>query len=92
MPFYDYRAIDGGCEHCADAFEVMHKRGERLEACPECGAPLERLLTGVSVGKSKKLALKHLHKAGFTQYGRAGKGEYEKTSGSTGPDAIVRNE
>lgn len=94
MPFYDYRAVDPdeGCPHCAEAFEVRHKRTDpRVEECPECGAPVERLITGVLVGKSKKLALKHLEKAGFTQYNRAGQGEYERVTGSEGPDAIVHN-
>ena len=91
MPFYDYQAAEGGCPHCERPFEVMHKRGERLQDCPECGAPVERLLNGVAIGKSKAMAMKHLQKAGFTQYNRAGKGEYERASGRGGPDAIVRD-
>ncbi len=95
MPFYDYQAIDAdeSCETCREPFERMQKRSEpKLTECPDCGAAVERLLNGVGVGKSKALAKKHLEKAGFTQYSRAGKGEYERTSGSGGPDAIVRND
>jgi putative FmdB family regulatory protein len=94
MPFYDYQAIEpeAGCEHCSEPFEVRQKRTDpRLEVCPECGAPVRRLLSGVSIGKSKKLALKTLQKAGFTQYNNAGSGEYERVSGSNGPDAIVHD-
>ncbi len=93
MPLYDYRAIEGGCEYCADAFEIIEKRGaERIAACPECGVAVTRLLSGCSVGKSTALAKKHLEKAGFTTYNKAGKDNYERTSGSDGPSHIVRNE
>lgn len=82
MPLYEYRATEGGCEHCRDGFDVMHARSApRPESCPECGAPVERLLGRVAVGKSKAQALKTLQNAGFTQYNRAGRGEYEKVSG-----------
>jgi putative FmdB family regulatory protein len=49
MPFYDYQARNASeaCPHCRAGFEVFqHMRDEKLTACPECGGPVERLVSG----------------------------------------------
>ena len=90
MPIYEYRGSgEDRCALCRDGFEVMQKVSDpRLERCPQCGSPVERLISAPSIGKSgPALDRSNLEKHGFTQYKRAGSGVYEKTAGK-GPDVI----
>ena len=91
MPFYEYRATtDDGCSHCRDGFTKLQKLTEEsLDACPGCGAPIERVISAPRVisGTAHMHQPKNIEKQGFTQYKKIGKGVYEKTAG-TGPRVI----
>jgi putative FmdB family regulatory protein len=90
MPIYRYEPTSTGCVACRDGIEVLQKLSDpALEACPACGAPLQRVISapGVISGQAHRLGESHLAKHGFTQYRRIGKGRYEKTTGK-GPDHI----
>lgn len=42
MPTYDYK-----CTKCSHRFEEFHMMSDApVEACPECGSPVERLIGG----------------------------------------------
>jgi putative FmdB family regulatory protein len=91
MPIYEYQASgEQHCDLCRDGFEVMQKLGDvRLALCPRCQAPVERVISAVTIGKAGPgLDRDNLEKHGFTQYKRAGKGVYEKTAGK-GPGVIT---
>ncbi len=89
MPIYEYAAADEGCDHCRESFEVVQRMADDpLTSCPECGQPVKRLLSSFSVSGGDPLSRSKLEAAGFTQYTRRGKGNYEKTAGK-GPRSIV---
>ena len=84
MPFYEYQAIEQGCPHCQDGFEELRKTTDaELTTCPQCQAPVQRILSGFAMaGKEKKMMdPKNLERLGFTQYKKAGGGKYEKSFG-----------
>ncbi|NKI36031.1 zinc ribbon domain-containing protein [Wenzhouxiangella sp. XN79A] len=91
MPFYEYRATSAdGCRHCRDGFTKLQKLAEEpLDACPGCGAPVERVISAPQVvsGKAHMQRPDNIEKHGFTQYKKIGQGVYEKTAG-TGPRII----
>lgn len=81
MPFYEYQVIEGqkGCEHCRPVFAVLQAISDpRLEACPQCGAPLTKLISAPNVGSSKAGLDDRAKAAGFHKLEKLGKGEYEK--------------
>lgn len=81
MPVYDYEAADPArsCPHCATRFETVQSiHDPRLTACPECGAPVRRVITAPAIGRSKSKLDDRAKAAGFTKLKRLGKGEYEK--------------
>jgi putative FmdB family regulatory protein len=81
MPIYEYRATEptGACPHCRDGFEQMQRIADpRLTACPECGAPVTRVISAPSLGTSQSSLDDRAKAAGFTKLKRLGKGEYEK--------------
>lgn len=91
MPIYEYRATgDANCARCAPGFERLHKRAEpELDACPECGAPVQRVASTPNLGgNGPSLDPGNLEQHGFTQYKKSGKGTYEKTAG-LGPRTIT---
>lgn len=47
MPIYEYVAAgEAHCGRCRKRFEVRQRMDEGpLEACPECGAPVRRLIS-----------------------------------------------
>jgi putative FmdB family regulatory protein len=53
MPIYEYRAIDRAhCTLCAGRFEVRQgMNDEPLGACPQCGAPVMRLISRPFLGR-----------------------------------------
>ncbi len=94
MPIYEYRAIEGGCSHCAETFEELQRYSDpALEQCPVCGTGVQRILSACAMagtGSERDLLKpKNLAEKGFTQYKKAGNGVYEKTAGK-GPDVIQR--
>lgn len=80
MPIYEYRAADRarGCEVCRAGFEHFHKRAEVLARCPECGAPVAKMISAPNVGASKSGADDRAKAAGFHKLKKVSKGEYEK--------------
>jgi putative FmdB family regulatory protein len=91
MPIYEYIATnEPACAACREGFDRLQRLGdESLTTCPECGAPVRRVLSAPQVvaGQGHVLQESHIAKHGFTQYKRVGKGKYEKTAGK-GPDTI----
>ena len=90
MPIYEYVPTDCGCVACRNGIERLQRIADPpLAACPECGAPLKRVIGAPQVvaGQSHVLRESHLAKHGFTQYRKVGKGKYEKTAG-TGPTKL----
>lgn len=92
MPFYEYINDSGdACSHCREPFTVLQKISDhRLSQCPECGAPVRRLISAPNVMGKQDDVLKpsNIEKAGFTQYRKIGKGVYEKSAGKKGPGII----
>ena len=81
MPVYDYEAVspEKSCPHCAKGFEAVQSiKDPRLQTCPECGAPVRRLISAPAIGRSKSGLDDRAKSAGFTKLKRIGKGEYEK--------------
>ena len=81
MPVYDYEAVDASksCQCCGGGFEVTQSiHDPRLTACPQCGAPVRRVITAPAIGRSKSVLDDRAKSAGFTKLKRLGKGEYEK--------------
>ena len=90
MPIYQYAPTSGGCDACRGGIERLQRLADApLTECPDCGAPLERVLSAPQVvaGSAHVLHESHLEKHGFTQYRKVGKGKYEKTAGK-GPSTI----
>lgn len=93
MPIYEYQAIEKGCPHCEEIFEVLERvKDKPLKKCPECGEKVQRILSAFGFGGNEKdlLSPKNLEKNGFTQYKKTGDGNYEKTLGK-GPSMIRRD-
>ena len=93
MPIYEYQASgDQHCEHCASVFELLRKiSAPDLVQCPECKAPVIRIISAPNVGGSgPSLDSATIEKHGFTQYKKSSKGVYEKTAGK-GPRVISDN-
>jgi putative FmdB family regulatory protein len=67
-----------GCAHCRKGFEHFHKSAEALEHCPECGAPVKKLISAPNVGASESSADDRAKAAGFHKLKKVTKGEYEK--------------
>jgi putative FmdB family regulatory protein len=81
MPIYEYQAVepDNGCDFCRKSFELLRKVSDPpLEDCPECGSPLQKIVSSHSVGGSKTGLDDRAKSAGFHKLQRTGKGEYEK--------------
>ncbi len=87
MPTYEYRAKDAGkaCDYCRQRFEVRQcMSDEPLEVCPQCGKPVERIISLCSVSTSQSvksmLSDKNLKEKGFTKLVNEGEGRFRKTT------------
>lgn len=79
MPLYEYKATEDGCEHCSDGFEVFQNMAdEPLEKCPECGAPVEKLMSTFGAGGEDILSNRNLKEHGFHKLRKTRDGNYEK--------------
>ena len=81
MPTYVYESEDPakGCDRCRGSFEVMQSLSdERLTRCPECGAPVLRVIQAPGLSHSKTDLHYRAKRAGFHTLKRVQKGEYEK--------------
>jgi len=81
MPIYEYQAKHEttSCAYCAKPFERLQRIADPpISACPQCGAPVSRIISAPAVGSSKTAFDRRAQQAGFTKLQRLGKGEYEK--------------
>ncbi len=81
MPVYVYEAKEPakGCSKCANGFEVVQSiEDARLEKCPDCGAPIFRVIQAPGLGHSRTDLNYRAKRAGFHTYKKVQKGEYEK--------------
>lgn len=95
MPVYTYQIVhdDGSV---GETFDVMRKMSDPpLEHHPETGEAVQRVyqpahIAGMSnaIHDKTRLSDKNLEKQGFTAYRKNGKGHYERTAGSGGPDHL----
>ena len=87
MPTYEYRARNTGegCDRCRERFEVQQSmKDDPLETCPQCGQPVDRIISlcSVATGPSVKSMLsdKNLKEKGFTKLVNEGDGRFRKTT------------
>jgi putative FmdB family regulatory protein len=86
MPVYEYRAKDpegASCYRCRDTFDYLQSMAdEPLKTCPECGKPVERLISICSVSTAQStrsmLSDKNLKAKGFTKLVNEGGGKFRK--------------
>ena len=92
MPIYEYAPTSGHCDKCNGLFEVVQRMADdRLTACPACGEPCERRISAVALGGRYSTSDAAVKRSGLTQYKKAGKGVYERTVGSEGPEHLFRD-
>ena len=86
MPTYEYIAVelDRACDRCRGRFEVRQAmRDEPLAKCPQCGGPIERLISrcGINTRSEKSmLSDKNLKAKGFTKLVNEGGGKFRKVT------------
>jgi putative FmdB family regulatory protein len=86
VPTYEYITADAehACEHCREPFEVRQSmRAKPLRRCPQCGGPVERLISRCAVNtRSEKSMLsdKNLKEKGFTKLVKEDQGRYRKVT------------
>jgi len=87
MPTYEYQAKDtaAACDRCRERFEVQQAMSdEPLAACPECGQPIQRVISLCTVSTAQsvksKLSDKNLKEKGFTKLVNEGNGKFRKTT------------
>ena len=81
MPIYEYEARDPkrSCAKCKDGFEIAQSiHDAKLETCPDCGAPIFRVIGAPALGHSRPDINYRAKRAGFPSYKKVQKGEYEK--------------
>ena len=81
MPIYVYESEDQskGCGKCRRGFEVLQSlKDERLTRCPDCGAPVRRVIQAPGLTHSQTDLHYRAKRAGFHTLKRVQKGEYEK--------------
>lgn len=81
MPTYVYEAKDPAraCATCRASFEVVqHLADAALTVCPQCGAPIYRVIQAPGLAHSKTDLNYRAKRAGFHTLKRVGRGEYEK--------------
>jgi putative FmdB family regulatory protein len=89
MPTYEYRAVESGCDHCRQVFEVRQTiRSQPLRKCPECGAAVRRLISRVMHFSPKpSFSYDRAADAGFTAYEKT-PGGLKKIAGG-GPEMPI---
>ena len=81
MPMYVYEAVDAAksCAKCRDSFEIAQSINDaKLTACPDCGAPIHRIICAPALGHSRTDLNYRAKRAGFHTFQKVQKGEYEK--------------
>ena len=80
MPMYVYEAKEPekGCAKCAKGFEIMQSINDpKLAVCPDCGAPVFRVIQAPGLGRSQTDLNYRAKRAGFKCLKKVQKGEYE---------------
>lgn len=80
-PVYEYEAADAGsgCARCRLPFARLQRLSDApLKACPDCGAPLRKVVSAPNVGASRSGFDDRARAAGFRKLKRLGRGEYER--------------
>jgi len=79
MPIYEYTSSEEGCEHCSDGFEVFQQMdAEPLAKCPECGQPVDKLISSFGTGRDDLLSNRNLKQHGFSKLRKTNDGTYEQ--------------
>ena len=81
MPLYVYEARDSkkGCAKCRGGFEIAQSlKDEKLTVCPDCGAPIYRVIQAPGLPHSRTDLHYRAKRAGFSCLKKVQKGEYEK--------------
>ena len=81
MPLYVYEAKDAkrSCAKCCAGFEIAQSlKDERLAVCPDCGAPIYRVIQAPGLTHSRTDLHYRAKRAGFSCLKKVQKGEYEK--------------
>jgi len=93
MPLYDYAPTSGECARCHGRFEVFQRLADaKLERCPDCGQPCERLVSAAAIGGKYSTSNSRVKELGMTKYVKTSDGSYERAAGSGGPKIIRRPE
>ncbi len=86
MARYEYLAKDPqrACANCRQRFEVQQPMSAApLTVCPQCGGPIERVISLCSVAKlpseRSMLSDRNLKEKGFTKLVNEGGGRFRKT-------------
>ena len=81
MPLYVYETSNPkkGCAKCRAGFEIAQSlKDEKLTACPDCGAPIYRVIQAPGLTHSKTDLHYRAKRAGFSCLKKVQKGEYER--------------
>lgn len=87
MPIYEYAIKESEpplepCENCRERFEVFQKINDLpLTECPECGAPVERVVSLPAKKVIDRQSNAHLKELGFSKYQKNCDGQLEKRFG-----------
>jgi len=83
MPTYEYLAQSEGtsCPRCRAGFEVRQRMADPpLERCPDCGAPVRRVIGAVGISTHRPsrnlLSDKNLKEKGFKKLVNEGDGRF----------------
>ena len=89
MPLYVYRAKDPAraCEACRVELEVLQSMSaRRLRKCPECGAPVARVVTSAAMHSVQGPA--ELRNLGMARLEKRSDGMYENVSAQDGAQRV----
>ena len=81
MPLYVYEACESkkGCAKCRGGFEISQSlKDDKLTTCPDCGAPIYRVIQAPGLTHSRTDLHYRAKRAGFSCLKKVQKGEYEK--------------
>ncbi len=87
MAIYEYEHLEEACS-LGKVFEHIQSISEdALQACPECGKPVRRLISMVSINTPKTNS--ELKQMGFSKLVRRDKGVYENVTAQDGEKRIL---
>ena len=87
MPVYEYEHVGEGCAR-GKRFEIYQAiDADRLETCPDCGQPVERLIPRVFVNTPTTDS--ELKSKGFAKLVRRDEGVYENVTALDGESRVM---